>query len=61
MEILKKIINSKKFLYAIGTIILVNCSGMFGIDSNELNSIILIAIALIIAQGISDSKKGCKK
>ena len=60
MEILKKIINSKKFWYAFAMFIFINCSSTFGIAEGEMSNLILVGIALIVSQGLSDFKN-CKK
>ena len=60
MEILKKIINSKKFCYAFAMFIFINCSSTFGISEGEMSNLILVGIALIVSQGLSDFKN-CKK
>ena len=60
MEILKKIVNSKKFWYAFGMFIFINCSSVFGISEGEMANLIWVGIALIIGQGIADCK-GCGK
>ena len=59
MEILKKIVNSKKFWYAFGMFIFINCSSAFGISEGEMANLIWVGIALIISQGLAD--KGCSK
>ena len=60
MEILKNIINSKKFWYAFGMFIFINCSNVFGITEGEMSNLIWVGIALIVSQGIADCKV-CKK
>ena len=60
MEILEKIINSKKFWYAFAMFIFINCSSTFGISEGEMSNLILVGIALIVSQGLSDFKN-CKK
>ena len=60
MEILKNIVNSKKFWYAFGMFIFINCSSAFGITEGEMANLIYVGIALIIAQGIAD-RKSCNK
>jgi hypothetical protein len=59
MEILKRIFESRKFWYAIGTLFVLFFSESFGINDQEINNVVLIALALIIAQGLADKK--CKK
>jgi hypothetical protein len=56
MDILKNIVNSKKFWYAFGMFIFINCSSVFGISEGEMANLIWVGIALIIAQGIADRK-----
>ena len=60
METLKNIINSKKFWYAFAMFIFINCSSTFGISEGEMSNLILVGIALIVSQGLSDFKN-CKK
>ena len=60
MEILKKIIDSKKFWYAIGTLFILFFSDSIGINDQEINNVVLIAIALLVSQGIADGK-ACNK
>ncbi|QDP63634.1 MAG: hypothetical protein Unbinned3987contig1001_10 [Prokaryotic dsDNA virus sp.] len=59
MELLKKITSSKKFWYAVGTIFLLFFSDKIGISDQAVNNVVLIAIALLISQGLAD--KSCKK
>ena len=59
MEILKRIFESRKFWYAIGTLFVLFFSESFGINDQEINNVVLIALALIIAQGLADKK--CNK
>jgi hypothetical protein len=63
MEILKKILDSKKFWYAVGTLFILFFSDSIGINDQEINNVVLIALALIISQGLADRCKenGCKK
>ena len=60
MEILKKIFESKKFWYAIGTLFILFFSDSIGINDQEINNVVLIAIALLVSQGIAD-RKNCNK
>ena len=60
MEILKKIVNSKKFWYAFGMFVFINCSSAFGISEGEMSNLIWVGIALIVGQGIADIKS-CEK
>ena len=55
MEILNTIINtlksafgSKKFFYAIGTLFILFFSDSIGINAQEINNVVLIALALLI-------------
>ena len=59
MEILKRIFESRKFWYAIGTLFILFFSDSIGINDQEINNVVLIALALIIAQGLAD--KSCSK
>ena len=54
MEILKKIIDSKKFWYAIGTLFILFFSDSIGINDQEINNVVLIAIALLVSQVFAD-------
>tara|TARA_Y100001972_G_C7644437_1_gene323783 strand:+ start:798 stop:980 length:183 start_codon:yes stop_codon:yes gene_type:complete len=58
-NVISKIINSRKFWYSIGTIFLLFFSNSFGISDQAVNNVVLIAIALLISQGIAD--KNCSK
>lgn len=60
MEILKNIFKSKKFWYAIGAIFLLFFSDNIGISDQAINNVVLIALALIISQGLAD-RKSCNK
>ena len=59
MELLKRIFESRKFWYAIGTLFILFFSDSFGINDQEINNVVMIALALIISQGLAD--KSCKK
>ena len=59
MEILKNIINSKKFWYAFAMFIFINCSNAFGISEGEMANLIWVGIALLISQGLAD--KSCNR
>tara|TARA_B100001094_G_scaffold245633_1_gene242140 strand:+ start:1128 stop:1307 length:180 start_codon:yes stop_codon:yes gene_type:complete len=59
MELLKKMIASKKFWYAVGTVFLLFFSTKIGISDQAVNNVVLIAIALLVSQGIADNK--CSK
>tara|TARA_R100000781_G_scaffold63957_1_gene40465 strand:- start:707 stop:889 length:183 start_codon:yes stop_codon:yes gene_type:complete len=58
-ETINKIIKSRKFWYAIGTLFILFFSDSIGINDQEINNVVLIAIALLISQGIAD--KSCSK
>ena len=58
-ETINKIIKSRKFLYAIGALFILFFSDSIGINDQEINNVVLIAIALLISQGIAD--KSCSK
>ena len=59
MELLKRIFESRKFWYAIGTLFILFFSDSFGINDQEINNVVMIALALIISQGLAD--KSCSK
>ena len=67
METLKQIFNalsnalgSRKFWYAFAMFIFITCSSSFGITEGEMSNLLLVGVALIVEQGISDYK-GCGK
>ena len=60
MEIVKKITPSKKFWYAFGALALLLFSDSIGINDQEVNNIIILALGLIVAQGLAD-RKDCKR
>ena len=60
METLKRIIESRKFWYAFGTLALLLFSDSIGINDQEVNNIIILALGLIVAQGLAD-RKDCKR
>ena len=66
MKLLNKIkdtflnaLESKKFWYAVVAIFLLFFSDNMGISDQAVNNVVLIAIALLVSQGIADNK--CKK
>ena len=59
-ETINKIIKSRKFWYAIGTLFILFFSDSIGINDQEINNVVLIAIALLVSQGIAD-RKACNK
>ena len=66
MDFIKRILDtfedafqSKKFWYAVGTIFLLFFSNNIGISDQAVNNVVLIAIALLISQGIADRQ--CSK
>ena len=60
MEILKRIFESRKFWYAVGAIFILFFSNNIGISDQAVNNVVLIAIALLVSQGIAD-RKSCNK
>ena len=61
MDIFKKILDtfeqafqSKKFWYAAGAIFLLFFSSNMGISDQAVNNVVLIAIALLVSQGLAD-------
>lgn len=59
MEIIKKITSSKKFWYAMGTMFIFFFSDSIGINDQEIQNVTMVAIALLISQGLADNK--CQK
>ena len=59
METLKRILESKKFWYAFGTVFVLFFSDSFGINDQVINNGVMIALALIISQGLAD--RTCSK
>jgi hypothetical protein len=66
MEIFKKILDtfeqafqSKKFWYAIGAMFLLFFSNDLGISDQAVNNVVLIAVALLVSQGLAD--KSCNR
>ena len=57
---LKEAFGSKKFFYAIGTLFILFFSDSIGINDQEINNVVLIAIALLVSQGIA-YRKSCNK
>ena len=60
MEMIKKITSSKKFWYAFGALAILLFSDSIGINDQEVNNIIVLALGLIVAQGLAD-RKDCKR
>ena len=60
MEMIKNITASKKFWYAFGTLAILLFSDSIGINDQEVNNIIILALGLIVAQGLAD-RKDCKR
>ena len=58
-ETINRIVKSRKFWYAIGTLFILFFSDSIGINDQEINNVVLIAIALLISQGIA--AKSCSK
>jgi hypothetical protein len=54
--LLGKMVKSKKFWYTIAGIITTFLSDTFGLNPEEVNNILMSIGALVIGQGISDSK-----
>tara|TARA_R100000664_G_scaffold4352_1_gene8880 strand:+ start:2214 stop:2399 length:186 start_codon:yes stop_codon:yes gene_type:complete len=58
-ELILKMIKSRKFWYGFITLMMVLFSESFGISETKINTLSIIAVALIIGQGIAD--RGCNK
>ena len=54
--LLGKMVKSKKFWYTMAGIITTFLSDTFGLNPEEVNNILMSIGALVIGQGISDSK-----
>lgn len=57
LQTIKKMISSRKFLYTVVGIIVQLLSDNWGIDPEVSQSILYSLIALVIGQGIADTKK----
>ena len=60
LNTIKSILKSKKFYYALVTLLIITCGSSIGISEGEMSNIIWVVTALIVSQGIADYK-GCKK
>ena len=58
-ELILKFIKSRKFWYGFVTVMLILFSDSFGISDTKMNTLVIVTVALIIGQGISDNN--CKK
>jgi len=56
-QTLKKMVTSKKFLYTVVGIIVQLLSEKWGVDPEVSQNILYSLVALVIGQGIADSKK----
>ena len=57
LQTIKKMVSSRKFLYTIVGIIVQLLSDNWGIDPEVSQNILYSLVALVIGQGIADSKK----
>jgi hypothetical protein len=57
LQTLKRMISSRKFLYTIVGIIVQLLSDNWGIDPEVSQNILYSLVALVIGQGIADSRK----
>ena len=55
--VLGAILKSKKFWYAIGSIVIPLIVSWLGVDEQTASNVFYAAIALVIGQGIADSGK----
>jgi len=58
-ELILKTIKSRKFWYGFVTVMLILFSDSFGISETKMNTLVIITVAMIIGQGISD--RNCNK
>ena len=58
-EVIKKIIQSRKFWYGFSILMVILFSQDLGISETKMNSLLVVGVALIIGQGIAD--KSCNK
>ena len=58
-ELILKTIKSRKFWYGFVTVMLILFSDSFGISDTKMNTLVIITVAMIIGQGISD--RNCNK
>ena len=57
LQTIKKMVSSRKFLYTIVGIIVQLLSDNWGIDPEVSQNILYSLVALVIGQGIADSRK----
>jgi len=57
LETLKRMLKSRKFLYTLIGCLTTLLSDNFGLNSEEVNNILMSIAALVIGQGIADTKK----
>jgi hypothetical protein len=60
LNTIKSILKSKKFYYALVTVLIITCGSSIGISEGEMGNLIWVLIALIVSQGVADFK-GCNK
>mgnify|MGYP003143708933 FL=1 len=57
MEILKKMVDSKKFWYTLGAIFVPFVAVKLGLTEGEIEKVYYAILTLILGQGIADIKK----
>jgi len=57
-KVIEKIVKSRKFWYGFTIVMLVLFSEDLGISDVKINTLSIIGVALIVAQGLAD--RGCK-
>jgi hypothetical protein len=67
-EMLMKMCKSRKFWYGFSMVMVIMFSDQMGISAVKMNSMCMVGVALIIAQGVADmhkdnccGEKKCKK
>tara|TARA_R100001460_G_scaffold101334_1_gene145237 strand:- start:264 stop:446 length:183 start_codon:yes stop_codon:yes gene_type:complete len=58
-EVINKIVNSRKFWYGFSILMVIMFSEDLGISETKMNSLLVVGVALIVAQGLAD--KSCNK
>jgi len=57
LETFKRMIKSRKFLYTLIGCITTLLSDQFGLNAEEVRNILMSIAALVVGQGIADTKK----
>ena len=60
-EVINKIISSRKFWYGFSILMVIMFSEDLGISATKMNSLLVVGVALIIGQGLSDKSCNMKR